>query len=367
MVGAGLWAWQRIISSPFSTKLCSDIDEANTELIYNRIHARQDHIYDHDNIEDGDDGENSAYFSHDMTKTATESSPLLSSTDSHHILSTTFLGTPNRGLTGDFNRVYGSNTTIMSKNSIVDKANYTATPSARGDCDYDEDDIIFISQSSTSMYTTIAANNSAKPETIAEDKPLIESKTSSNGTYHTFSRYEIAVTVRPLCLALFLTMTTSIFQASFFAYASSTDTSGNTNIEQILYFTRLFLDLAGRPLATLLPRPWFVKTPAMLYKGSIYRLSLFIIFFLYIFFPNIIPQNDILIVTIVGTFSLVNGYFCVLIYEYASKCVTDHGKNAQTYATTLLNIVFQMSSFCAVLLSTLIVRVLPEPAVNAEY
>jgi hypothetical protein len=57
-----------------------------------------------------------------------------------------------------------------------------------------------------------------------------------------------------LSVALFVTMWSSIFQASFFAYVNST--SGR-DIEQILYFTRLFCDLIGRPL-TFFPRPvWF--------------------------------------------------------------------------------------------------------------
>ena len=60
----------------------------------------------------------------------------------------------------------------------------------------------------------------------------------------------------PLCLALFVVMWCSIFQASFFAYVTSS--SKNREIEQILYFVRLFADLIGRPL-TRLPRPSFLK------------------------------------------------------------------------------------------------------------
>lgn len=61
--------------------------------------------------------------------------------------------------------------------------------------------------------------------------------------------------VCPLCLALLVTMWSSIFQASFFAYVESPK---GRDIEQILYFTRLFSDLFGRPL-TFLARPNFVK------------------------------------------------------------------------------------------------------------
>lgn len=61
--------------------------------------------------------------------------------------------------------------------------------------------------------------------------------------------------VWPLCVALIVTMWCSIFQASFFAYV---DSPRGRDIEQILYFVRLFCDLLGRPL-TRLPRPWFLK------------------------------------------------------------------------------------------------------------
>lgn len=61
--------------------------------------------------------------------------------------------------------------------------------------------------------------------------------------------------VCPLCLALLVTMFSSIFQASFYAYVESPK---GRDIEQILYFTRLFSDLFGRPL-TFLARPSFIK------------------------------------------------------------------------------------------------------------
>ena len=66
---------------------------------------------------------------------------------------------------------------------------------------------------------------------------------------------EILQKMLPLCLALFVVMFCSIFQASFFAYVTS---SSGREIEQILYFVRLFADLVGRPL-TRLPRPFFLK------------------------------------------------------------------------------------------------------------
>jgi hypothetical protein len=52
-------------------------------------------------------------------------------------------------------------------------------------------------------------------------------------------------------------------------------------------------------------------------------------------------RNDAFIITYVAIFSLLSGYFTVLIYEFASKDFTD--KSSQTFATTQLNISFQVS------------------------
>ena len=52
-----------------------------------------------------------------------------------------------------------------------------------------------------------------------------------------------------------------------------------------------------------------------------------------------------------GFFSALSGYLTVLIYEYA---VDGLDGAAQTYATGLLNMSFQLAAFSAVLLSVLI-------------
>jgi hypothetical protein len=74
----------------------------------------------------------------------------------------------------------------------------------------------------------------------------VENATMKSGVFHN---------VWPLCAALFITIWCSIFQAAFFAYV---DSPQGRDIEQILYFIRLFSDLFGRPL-TRVPRPWFVQ------------------------------------------------------------------------------------------------------------
>ena len=71
--------------------------------------------------------------------------------------------------------------------------------------------------------------------------------------------------LQPLIIALFATMFFSILQASFFAYVTS-PVKGR-DIEQILYFDRLFSDLLGRPL-TRLCRSSYLKVPI----DSIHRM-----------------------------------------------------------------------------------------------
>ena len=76
-----------------------------------------------------------------------------------------------------------------------------------------------------------------------------------------------------------------------------------------------------------------------------------ILFFVYLFSPDI-PRSDIFISILVGLFSILSGYFTVLIYEYAAHDGLDQA--SQTYATQLLNICFQIAAFTSVISSVLI-------------
>ena len=192
-------------------------------------------------------------------------------------------------------------------------------------------------------------------------------------------RNQVYRKVFSLCLALFITIWCSIFQASFFAYC---DSPQGRDIEQILYFVRLFSDLLGRPL-TRFARPWFLQENHHVLNASVLRISLMLLFFLYIFIPNCPrsalfsracpsrlflapqltrasapstpshshPRSDLFISFIVGIFSALSGYLTVLIYEYAAEGLDGA---AQTYATGLLNMSFQLAAFTAVLLSVFI-------------
>ena len=100
---------------------------------------------------------------------------------------------------------------------------------------------------------------------------------------HVVDRERIAREIWPCRLALFWTMFGSIFTAAFFAYADST-TGGD--IEQWLYFTRLFGDLGGRPL-TALPRPSWLRSGPQLAVFSVARLIFSAVFFVYVFVPGV--------------------------------------------------------------------------------
>jgi hypothetical protein len=165
--------------------------------------------------------------------------------------------------------------------------------------------------------------------------------------YFLYKDDPIFLAVCPLCVALMITMWSSIFQASFFAYV---DSKRGWNIEQILYFTRLFSDLLGRPL-TFFPRPSFIKTPDQLLQVAMIRGFLLVIFFAYTFIPSF-PQSDWFIVFFVACYSLSSGYIAVLCYEYAASETLSRAQRA--HAASILNMSFQIAAFVAVLMSVLI-------------
>ena len=57
-------------------------------------------------------------------------------------------------------------------------------------------------------------------------------------------------------------------------------------------------------------------------------------------------RNDWFICGVVGLFSILNGYFSVLIYEYAASA--DLNAAGRTHATSILNMAFQLAAFTSV-------------------
>ncbi len=60
-------------------------------------------------------------------------------------------------------------------------------------------------------------------------------------------------------------------------------------------------------------------------------------------------RSDIFIAVFVGLFSVLSGYFTVLIYEYAAK--SEASKASRAHATNILNLSFQFAAFMAVVMS----------------
>lgn len=115
------------------------------------------------------------------------------------------------------------------------------------------------SEDPTCIPCTIAAADDDHNSDLTQQQQLLKERTPLQATASraTPRNGAQACSIAPLCAALMLTIWSSIFQAAFFAYVSSPK---DKNIEQTLYFVRLFADLLGRPL-TFLPRPYFLKVP----------------------------------------------------------------------------------------------------------
>jgi hypothetical protein len=144
------------------------------------------------------------------------------------------------------------------------------------DGDDDDDDDASANSLGSRVYTTLSSATRGEADvTFLVDSIARKGGKRTNPT--SYSLKGVRKDVMLLCNVLFVTMFTSIFQGVFFVYAKSD--KGHSNVEQYLYFTRLFCDLLGRPLAAL-PRPSFVRTESQLWKGTLLRLALMGLFFL---------------------------------------------------------------------------------------
>ncbi len=157
--------------------------------------------------------------------------------------------------------------------------------------------------------------------------------------------------IRPCRHALFVTIASSVFLASFLAYVKTLNNPHRSRsycVCETLYFVRLFADLAGRPLARLVPRPLWLASPPALLRLALVRLLLAALFFGYIGLPGF-PQSDVLVVLLVGAFSALSGYLVVLAYGDAAATV-DYSKAFQCHAGASMNLTLQAAAFAAVLL-----------------
>lgn len=142
----------------------------------------------------------------------------------------------------------------------------------------------------------------------------------------------------PVCVVIILTVASSMSVSSWFNRVESQDPT-NVSFPQVLFYTRLFADLLGRPV-TLLATP---KSIVILNILSLTRLSFVPIFFLYTS-TNVIPTSDIWIVVGVFLFSFSSGYLVTLSYQLAPSLLSDHERERNLMKqTNLINVCFSAS------------------------
>ena len=157
----------------------------------------------------------------------------------------------------------------------------------------------------------------------------------------------------PVCLAIVITIGSSMSVASLFNRVQSQD-STNTAFPQVLFYTRLLADLFGRP-ATLFGAP---KSVVVLIVMSILRLGFLPIFFLYTS-TDMIPQNDVGAVLGVFGFAFSSGYLVTLSYQLAPVLLSNHERERNSMKqANLINVCFSVAVILGLILSVVLSRVL---------
>ena len=189
----------------------------------------------------------------------------------------------------------------------------------------------------------------------ALDVPLLDSSMMSDSSVSDQLYSDLAKFTRKHRIVLFFTIFSSIFTGSFFCYVERADSNNSRDLAQLLYFTRLFSDLAGR-LLTFLPRPKCLQSIQGLYYLMLLRVLLLFVFFFYIEPIDIIPKNDLMITALVCFCAAQSGYTAVLAYEYVGRDTDDefgrrhvghNGDKAKAKAVRMLNYTFQLACFIA--------------------
>ena len=166
------------------------------------------------------------------------------------------------------------------------------------------------------------------------------------------SQAAVAKTIFLCRVSVFINIFSSVFTAAFFAYVP--EEGGVSNLPIVLYFVRLFSDLAGRPLSAVLERRFgrWITTMWGLVVCVLCRMFLAVIFFAYITPGSPVPRSDLLIIVVIAVFSALSGYLCILSYEFAAASQTT--KAGQTRACALMNTTFQAACFTSVVVGVLV-------------
>lgn len=172
---------------------------------------------------------------------------------------------------------------------------------------------------------------------------------SSNESTSGITFLELWKSTWHICLAVMITVGSSMAAVSWFNRVQSQDPT-NQSLPQILFYTRLFSDLLGRPATLCLS----VKSIRCIGALALIRLSFVPVFIIYIS-GNTIPKNDTLIILAVAGFAFSSGFLSTTCYQLAPSMITDNsqGTNSSKQAG-LINVCFAFSILSGLLLSFLV-------------
>ena len=153
------------------------------------------------------------------------------------------------------------------------------------------------------------------------------------------------------CVALFLTVASSVMLASLYSFTPS----ASPGLLLVLVYTRLTLDLVGR-VVLLLPAVthWLSHSSmssAALLTAAIVRVAVSVPLFC-AYLAGWLALSDGLVVVFVGLLSLSSGLMCTLSYQFAATSVSGANRSS---AAHWMNLSFQ-SSILTGLLAGFIVR-----------
>ena len=171
----------------------------------------------------------------------------------------------------------------------------------------------------------------------------------SNGSTSGITFLELWKSTWHVCLAIMITVGSSMAAASWFNRVQSQDPN-NQSLPQILFYTRLFSDLLGRPATLCLT----VKSIHCIGALVLLRLSFVPAFVIYIS-GNTIPKNDSMIILAVACFAFSSGFLSTTCYQLAPSMIPDNSQGSNSAKQTgLINVCFAISILLGLLLSFLV-------------
>eukprot|EP00547_Thalassionema_nitzschioides_P000484 CAMPEP_0194206554 /NCGR_PEP_ID=MMETSP0156-20130528/5539_1 /TAXON_ID=33649 /ORGANISM="Thalassionema nitzschioides, Strain L26-B" /LENGTH=439 /DNA_ID=CAMNT_0038933097 /DNA_START=33 /DNA_END=1352 /DNA_ORIENTATION=+ len=142
----------------------------------------------------------------------------------------------------------------------------------------------------------------------------------------------------PVGISIMLTVSSSMAVSSWFNRFESADVS-NQSFPQLLFYTRIFSDLLGRPSTLYLTS----QSPTSIFTASTLRLLLSPLFFIYSS-TTILPKNDSAVIVSVFLFSFTSGFLVTRAYQLAPSLLNDQERERNlTKQTSLLSVFFSIS------------------------